>query len=158
MSFRSLKIILILYFIVLTSFTVVEFTGKVVGITDGDTIVVLVDDTVKIKIRLVGIDCPEKTQDFGTKAKQATSDLCFGKNVRVVKTGEDRYGRTLAMVYVGNVCVNKELLRFGMAWHYKKYDQDPELAKLEDVAREKKVGLWVMANPVPPWEFRKVKK
>jgi micrococcal nuclease len=155
MRFRKTMRILILLFLVLTSFTIVEFTGKVIGITDGDTIIVLTKDNKQVKIRLEGIDCPESKQEFGQKAKQATSDLCFGKVVTIKKSGEDRYGRTLAFVYVGGVCVNKALLEKGMAWHYKKYNQDPELAKLEVVAREKRIGLWSMPNPVPPWERRK---
>jgi len=127
-------------------------------VSDGDTITVLKADKTSVKIRLEGIDCPEGKQDFGTRAKQATSQLCYGKKVRVRKSGEDRYGRTLAMVYVGDLCLNKELLRQGMAWHYKKYNKDPKLARLENKARAAKIGLWAMGNAVAPWEFRRVKK
>jgi micrococcal nuclease len=134
------------------------FTAKVIGITDGDTIVVLTDRKQQIKIRLEGIDCPEPKQDFGNRAKQATAKLCFGKMVRVKKTGIDRYGRMLASVYVGNVCVNEELIRQGMAWHYKEYNKDPKLAKLEVKARRAKTGLWSLKNPVAPWEWRKMQK
>lgn len=130
------------------------FTAKVVGITDGDTIVVLTSDKQQIKIRLEGIDCPESKQDYGERAKQATSDLCFGKEVKIQKSGEDRYGRTLAYIYVGDICVNKELLSLGMAWHYKQYNKDQELARLETEAREKKNGLWSQLNPIAPWDFR----
>jgi endonuclease YncB( thermonuclease family) len=94
-------------------------------------------------------------QDFGTKAKQATSDLCFGKQVSIHKSGVDRYGRTLAYVYVGDTCINKELLKLGMAWHFKRYNGDQELAQLEILAREKKVGLWSQQDPIAPWEWRK---
>jgi endonuclease YncB( thermonuclease family) len=131
------------------------FNAKVIGVTDGDTIVVLTEDKQQVKIRLEGIDCPEMKQDFGTKAKQATSDLCFGKQVSIHKSGVDRYGRTLAYVYVGDTCINKELLKLGMAWHFKKYNGDQELAQLEILAREKKVGLWSQQDPVAPWEWRK---
>jgi micrococcal nuclease len=134
---------------------VTEFEGKVVGVADGDTVTVLLQDNTSVKIRLEGIDCPEAKQDFGQKAKQATSELCYGKAVRVVKSGEDRYGRTLGFVFVDGVCVNEELLKMGMAWHYKKYNQDEKLAKLEEEARREKVGLWVMESAVAPWEFRK---
>ena len=92
-----------------------SFTALVVGVTDGDTIVVLTSDKKQIKIRLEGIDCPEFKQDFGYKAKQATSSLCFNKEVMIEKSGEDQYGRTLAFVYVGDICTNKELLKLGMA-------------------------------------------
>jgi micrococcal nuclease len=135
------------------SFTI--FNAKVIGITDGDTIVVLTLDNQQVKIRLEGIDCPEMKQDFGTRAKQATSDLCYGKRVSIHKSGVDRYGRTLAYVYVGDTCINKELLRLGMAWHFKKYNGDQELAQLEIQAREKKVGLWSQQDPVAPWDWRK---
>lgn len=148
-----MKIISLLILLSLTLST--TFNGKVIKITDGDTIVVLTDDNEQIKIRLEGIDCPESSQDFGTRAKQATSDLCFGKQVKIIKSGEDRYGRTLGYVMVGDVNVNKELLRLGMAWHFKKYNKDPELAKLEQEARTKKVGLWSQPKPVAPWDFRR---
>ena len=108
-----------------------SFTARVVRVIDGDTIVVLTENHEQIKIRLEVIDCPEMKQDFGYRAKQATSDLCFNKKVRIEKSGIDQYGRTLAFVYVDDICVNKELLKLGMAWHYKHYNKDPELAKLE---------------------------
>ena len=131
-----------------------SFTAKVVRVIDGDTIVVLTENNQQIKVRLEAIDCPESNQDFGYQAKQATAKLCFNKEVRVKKTGEDKYGRTLAFVYVGEVCVNEELLKQGMAWHYKYYNHDPGLARLENEAREKKVGIWSLPNPVAPWDFR----
>jgi len=133
------------------------FNAKVVKVSDGDTIVVLTSKNEQVKIRLEGVDCPELKQPFGMKAKQATSDLCFNKQVRVVKSGKDRYGRTLAYVYVGKVCVNKELVKRGMAWHYKKYNKDSELAKLEVLARKAKVGLWAQGKAIAPWVWRKTK-
>jgi micrococcal nuclease len=134
------------------------FTAKVIGVTDGDTIVVLTSDKKQIKIRLEGIDCPESHQDYGERAKQATVKLCFGQDVKVEKSVEDHYGRTLAYIYVGDLCVNKELLSLGMAWHYKQYNKDQELAQLETEAREKKVGLWSQTNPSSPWDWRHNKK
>lgn len=110
---------------------------------------------IVINVKFDTIDCPESSQDFGTRAKQATSDLCFNKEVKIEKTGEDRYGRTLGFVYVGDICVNKELLKQGMAWHYKYFNKDPELAKLETEARKAKVGIWSQPNPVAPWDFRR---
>lgn len=146
----------ILSLLLLFSFAVSTiFTGKVIKITDCDTIVVLNSNNEQIKIRLEGIDCTESSLDFGTKAKQATSDLCFGKQVKIIKSGEDRYGRTLGYVMVGDMNVNKQLLRQGFAWYYKQYNKDEELAKLEQEARSKKVGLWSQPNPVAPWDFRK---
>ncbi len=151
------KLLLTLLFLLSCPQTKENIYGKVVGITDGDTIIVLTDSRTQLKVRLEGIDCPESGQDFGEKARQATADLCFKQAVKLVKSGEDRYGRTLAFVYVGNMCVNKELLSRGMAWHFKKYNKDPELARLENEARMKKTGLWSMPHPVPPWDYRKRK-
>lgn len=131
-----------------------SFFAKVVRVIDGDTIVVLDQNNQQIKIRLEGIDCPESNQDFGTQAKKATSELCFGKKVRIEQSGVDRYGRVLAFVYVGDVCVNEELLKQGMAWHYKKYNQDEILAQLEKTARSLQIGLWNLKEPVEPWKWR----
>lgn len=133
------------------------FFAKVVGITDGDSITVLTKENKQIKIRLEGIDCPEKKQDFGLQAKQTISALCFNKEVRIVSTGKDRYGRTLAFIYAGDVCLNKELLRQGLAWHYKKYNKDQDLASIEEKAKAQKVGLWSQPSPTPPWSFRRKK-
>lgn len=145
-----------LVFFIATWFAVSHsFLGKVIKITDGDTIIVITENQQQIKIRLDGIDCPESKQDFGTSAKQAVSELCFGKQVKVVYSSKDRYGRILGTVYIGNKNVNKELLRMGLAWHYIQFNNDKELAKLEQEARNKKIGLWSHPNPIPPWEFRK---
>jgi len=87
--------------------------------------------------------------------KQAVSDLCFNKEVTIIKSGEDRYGRTLGFVFIGDVNVNKELLKKGLAWHYKHFNKDEELAKLEQAAKDNKVGLWSQPNPIAPWEYRR---
>lgn len=142
----------------LASFQPDTFRTKVIRVIDGDSIVVLVNEKEQVRVRLEGIDCPEKKQDFGQKARQATADLCMGQEVVIQKTGQDVYGRTLAYVYAGGVNVNKELLKRGLAWHFKRYNKDKELAHLEAKARRKKVGLWSQPNPTPPWEFRKKKK
>jgi endonuclease YncB( thermonuclease family) len=130
------------------------FNALVIGVYSGDSIVVTLDDSKQLKVRLDGIDCPEIDQPYGDSAKLATVVLCFKKQVSIVKTGVDNYGRTLAYVYVGDICINKELLRLGMAWHYKAYNSDPELAKLETEARDNKVGLWSQPDPEAPWDFR----
>ena len=133
--------------------------NKVVGISDGDTFTLLNGDNQQIKIRLYGIDCPEKKQDFGEVAKQKLSELIFNKEVRIVKKDTDRYGRTVANVYTGaNICVNEEMLKAGLAWHYKEYDQNPYWDVLEQDARQKGLGLWKQKNPTPPWAWRKEKR
>lgn len=130
-----------------------EFTGKVVGVTDGDTITVLVNKE-SIKLRLEGIDAPESGQSFGTKSKQALSEMVFGKQVTIKKTGEDRYGRTLGVVVVGDVDANAKMIQDGWAWHFKKYNDEDRLAKLELEARNAKRGLWAEASPLAPWDYR----
>ncbi len=131
--------------------------GKVVGVSDGDTITVLHDGKGE-KIRLYGIDCPEKRQAFGKRAKQFTSGTVFGKNVEVRPVTTDRYGRTIAWVYVNGTCLNEELLRTGFAWHYKRYSSERHLADMETQAKQNKVGLWSDPHAIPPWDFRRGKK
>ena len=135
-----------------------SFKAMVIGAYSGDTIVVTLSNNKQLKVRLEGIDCPEIDQEYGDSAKKVTVGLCFKKDVRIEKVGIDTYGRTLAYVYIGDLCLNKELLRLGMAWHYKEYNADPELAKLEDEARNNKVGLWRQDKPQSPWDFRRNKK
>lgn len=155
-----IKVITILFF--LWPFQQTTFQGKVTAVIDGDTIEVLRDGKA-IRIRLQGIDCPEKSQPFGAQAKETTSDLVFGKQVLVKPTGEDRYGRMLADVYVDAAntenefggWLNKALVGAGMAWHYKRYSQDQELARAEEMARKVKIGLWNDTQPVAPWLWRK---
>jgi len=130
-----------------------NFTGECVGDADGDTITVLSPVTNQVKIRLEGIDCPEGGQDFGNRAKQFTSALVFGKQVEVRPTGQDRYGRTLARVFVDGKDLSLELVKFGMAWHFKRYSDEQLLADAETLARKQGVGLW--ARPIPPWEYRR---
>jgi micrococcal nuclease len=133
------------------------WSGKVVRVTDGDTITVLHAGRGE-KIRLYGIDCPEKGQAFGTKAKRATSTLAFGKVAEVEPVDVDRYGRTVGLVTVGNTLVNQELIRRGLAWVYVRYCKRPVCEKwrqLEAEAWVRKRGLWAEPHPVPPWQFRR---
>lgn len=130
--------------------------GKVVGVSDGDTMTLLVQKT-PIKIRLANIDAPEKAQPFGNLAKQALSDLAFGKEVECDKNGLDRYGRSIATCYQGGTDINAEMLRLGMAWVYRKYAKNsvPDYYKLEAEARNAQIGLWRDYNAIPPWDWRK---
>ncbi len=134
------------------------FTGKVVGVSDGDTIKVMHLGRAE-KVRLAGIDCPEKKQAFGTRAKQFTSDLVFGKVVTVKVETMDRYGRTVGEIILPDgKSLNRELVRAGLAWWYRQYSQDETLGQLEVEARTAKRGFWVDPNPIPRWEFRKLQK
>lgn len=131
-------------------------TGKVVGVTDGDTFKLLTRDSTLVKVRLASIDCPEKKQAFSKRAKQFTSDAIFNKAVQVEIDGTDRYGRIIGWVWYGhNLNLSEELLKHGLAWHFRKYSKDPKLQALEDTAREKGIGLWGDPNPLPPWQWRK---
>lgn len=134
-----------------------ELEGKVIGVTDGDTIEVLIGKT-PTKIRLEGIDAPEQGQRFGDAAKRELSKLVFGKSATVLKTGQDNFGRVLGFVVADDVEVNQELLRLGWAWHFKEYNTETKLANLEQEAREAKRGLWADDNPISPWEFRNRQK
>jgi micrococcal nuclease len=149
---RSWLLLVVLFVIPVCAFAQ-TFSGKCVGVTDGDTIGVLKDGK-EIKIRFDGIDCPEMGQDFGNKAKRFTSDLVFGKVVEVRQKDIDKYGRTVARIIVDGKDVSLELVKAGLAWHYKQYSSDAELAGAETVARSNEDGLWAMKNPVAPWDFR----
>ena len=142
---------LILFFFPATS----EWTGKVTAVIDGDTIGVLHDGQEE-RIRLSGIDCPEKAQAYGARAKQFTSDKIYGKFVKIVTHDTDRYGRTIADVYLQDgTWLNKALIEAGFAWHYKHYSKDEILSDAEKKAKEARFGLWQDNNPTPPWQFRK---
>lgn len=135
-----------------------KITAKVVGVKDGDTFVVL-NEKKEIVVRLEHIDAPEKNQPFGNKAKQFASDFCFGKTVVVIGNGKkDRNGRWIGEIFYNNQNLNKELVRNGLAWHYKRYSKSANYADLEIAARKKKVGLWRDKDPIAPWNWRKFKK
>ncbi len=130
--------------------------GKVIGIADGDTITLLIDNTTTtIKVRLASIDCPERKQPYASVAKQFVSDEIFNREVKVKIDSKDRYGRSIGWVYYNNKCLNQELLKQGLAWHFRMYSKDKKLQILEDHAKATKVGLWKGQNPIPPWEWRK---
>src|SRR5262249_42439087 len=135
------------------------FTGSVVSILDGDTIEVQPEKRPE-PIRLKGIDGPEKGQAYGKRAKQAASELGFGKQVTLQTHGLDKYGRTIADVLLPDgTNVNHELVKDGWCWWYRKYAPgDTVLEGLEKEAREAKKGLWVDPAPIPPWVYRKAKR
>lgn len=128
-------------------------TGKVVSIADGDTLTLLVDRR-QTKIRLEGIDAPEKGQPYGDEAKQELGRLMFGKAVKVATTGKDRYGRTLGRVFIGDTDVNVHLVRQGLAWWSRKYPDDPNPKAPEDAARREGRGRWADPSPVAPWDWQ----
>lgn len=129
-------------------------TGKIVGVTDGDTVTVLDEENQQHKIRLEGIDAPESGQDFGTAAKQQLSSKIFDKFPWIEWRESDKYGRILGHIYLDGRHINLEMVADGYAWHYKEYSNDPRLANAETVARKKRIGLWTDPSPVAPWDFR----
>lgn len=134
--------------------------GKVVGVSDGDTITLLDGAKVQYKIRLVGIDAPEKAQPFGQASKRNLSDMIFGKEVHVEWFKKDRYQRTLGKVILNGQDVCFEQVKRGMAWHYKKYQREQSVedqrlySEAEVKARTSKHGLWIDPDPIEPSEFR----
>jgi micrococcal nuclease len=132
--------------------------GKPVKVSDGDTFTILTSEKREIKIRLYGIDAPERGQDFGNVAKEYLGQLLKDQVVTIKSKGRDQYGRTIGIAIIGTKNINEELLKAGLVWHFKEYDKNPTWNLLEVQAREQKKGLWSHARPIPPWEFRKAKK
>ena len=133
-------------------------SGKVVGVADGDTFTLLLPNNTTKKIRLHGVDAPERGQAFGTVSRQRLSELVFQKGVSVVQTDTDQYGRVVGIARVEGLVVNEEMLRSGLVWHYTEYDENPLWAELEREARRKRVGLWSERAPVAPWEWRRAQR
>ena len=134
-------------------------SGKVVKIADGDTFTLLVNNHDQVKVRLDGIDAPEKKQAFGNKAKQYLSSMIWGTPVTVKVLKKDRYGRSIGKVSTSRFKdVNLEMIKAGYAWHYKEYNDDKTYASAEVSARKNKKGLWQDKNTVKPQDFRKIKR
>ena len=153
-SMRKFLLFIIVLSIFCQRLSAKTFSGKCVGVSDGDTISIM-EYGKAIKIRLEGIDCPELGQDFGTRARRLTSEIVFGKIVEAKEYNRDAYGRIVARIYIDGKDLSLELVKAGLAWHLKKYSSDPILEEAEDQARKRKIGLWLMPNPVPPWEYRR---
>jgi endonuclease YncB( thermonuclease family) len=137
--------------------------GRVVGVSDGDSVTVLDANRTQHKIRLAGIDAPERAQAYGQKAKESLSDLVLGKSVEVAWSKQDRYGRIVGVITLAGIDINLEQVKRGMAWHYKQYqnEQSPEdreaYAQSESQARDKRMGLWRDPAPMEPSVFRQKK-
>lgn len=140
-----------------------DITGRVVAISDGDTLTVLDASKTQHKIRLAGIDAPEKAQPFGTRSRQALSEYVFSKDVTVLVVDVDRYKRVVGIVMLGGKDINQQLVAEGHVWVYRQFLKKlpagkPEAyIKAEQQAKAGKVGLWVDKDPTPPWEWRRKK-
>lgn len=138
-----------------------ELIGRIVGITDGDTLTLLDAARQQHKIRLAGIDAPESHQPFGQRSKTNLSALAFNKEVIADCTKVDKYKRLICKVAVNGIDINLEQVKAGMAWHYKQYAREQTLRDREDYevaefnAKIRRFGLWADKNPEPPWEWRK---
>lgn len=137
-----------------------NLVGKVISVQDGDTVTMVDDESNLHRIRIGGIDAPEKDQPYGGVSTAHLTELSYGKLARAECFKVDRYGRDVCTVWVNGVDVGLAQLRMGLAWHYKRYssEQSPEqrqaYAKAEDAARATVLGLWFQENPTPPWEWR----
>ena len=135
--------------------------GLVVSVSDGDTLTVLDEEKVQHKVRLAGIDAPEKRQAFGARAQQALGAAVHRQSVSVVWQKKDRYGRIVGKVLVQGQDVGLSLVGSGLAWHYKAYEREQSAsdrgayAQAEVIARSRRLGLWRDDDPMPPWDFRK---
>lgn len=158
------RIMLLAALLLLTHTSIADtLHGRVVGVSDGDTVTILDATNTQWKIRLMGIDAPEKKQAFGNKSKESLSALVFNKQVSVEYNKKDKYGRTVGKIIVNDVDANLEQIKAGLAWHYKKYqnesvDDRSIYAQAEEQARVEKRGLWLDTDPTPPWEWRKSKQ
>jgi endonuclease YncB( thermonuclease family) len=131
--------------------------GKVIKIIDGDTYDILLEGNKTLRIRMEGIDAPEKGMPFYRVAKNYLGELCFGKNVHLKILDKDMHDRTVAYSYLDDRReLSHEMIKAGLAWHFTKYSSDTTLANLEIQARNLKLGLWIDKNPMPPWEDRKL--
>ena len=130
------------------------YRAKVAAVIDGDTLHVTYG-TGKVKIRLHGIDCPEKDQNYGEAATRFTRTHAKGRWIDVHGVDTDRHGRSTAWVYIDGVCLNEALIKAGLAWHYRRYSADTHLAELEILARQAGIGIWNQPIPIPPWEYRR---
>lgn len=131
--------------------------GKIVGVSDGDTVMLLDSSNTQYKIRLDEIDAPESGQAYGKRAKEYLSDLIFGKIVTIEYTKKDRYKRILGIIYLNDKNINEEMVKAGYAWRYY-YNKSDKLLELQNKAKAQRKGLWRDKNAIDPYLFRKSKK
>lgn len=155
---RNLVFITLLFFSLLS--LAEELIGKVIKVSDGDTITVLDSNNQKHKVRLKGIDAPESQQLYGDISTQSLAELVYDKEVVVNWDKKDKYYRILGRVVIDGRNINYEQLKKGLAWYYKQYEKDlsdedkQKYSEAEGFAKNYGVGLWADSNSIPPWEFR----
>ena len=136
-----------------------DFEGRVVRVSDGDTVSVLREhpdgSKEQVRVRLASIDAPESRQAFGTRARQQLAELVFDRQVLVQEQGRDRWGRVIGVLQVDGNNANQAMVRAGMAWAYRQYLNDSTMVRIEIGAKRAGRGLWVDKDAVAPWEFRR---
>src|SRR5687768_6730249 len=156
----SLLAVLAVHALCLSLVQAETLSGRVVKIADGDTVTILDKSNRQHKVRLVGIDAPERKQAFGTVSRQNLADLVFGKKVAVEWSKQDHYQRVLGKVLLNGQDINLKQIKAGLAWHYKLYDKDQRLAdrrlyaEAQKAASLKGIAVWKDPEPVAPWDFR----
>lgn len=151
------KLILTLLFLLPILLSAQNLKGKIIRVSDGDTVILLDSENTQHKIRLNGIDAPETGQPYGNKSKEHLSDLILGKTVSIKWKKKDQYKRILGVIYLGDTNINAEMIRSGYAWNYK-YSKDKYYIKLQEKAKSEKKGLWKDKNAIDPWQWRKEKR
>ena len=155
---RFPTIILLLFLVCHCTIAQTTINGRSVNVADGDTFTLLDDNNTQHRIRLDGIDAPERGQAFGNRSREYLANMIVGKRISVTYKEKDNYGRILGKVSTDTILdVNLRMIETGMAWHYSYFNSEKEYADAEKGARRKKIGLWVDKNPLNPYEFRKSK-
>lgn len=131
-----------------------DFSGKVIAVLDGDTLLVLRSGN-PVKVRLAEVDAPEKAQPYGTAAQKSLADMAMGKQIRVASRAVDDYGRLVATVHANGLNVNHEQVRRGMAWEYSRFHSNRELMALQREAQQARRGLWAGGEAIEPSQWRK---
>lgn len=151
---RRLTALLALFLLCCGAARAEQFAGRVIVVIDGDT-VLLLRHGHPLKVRLAGIDAPEKSQDYGMASRDALAQMVLHRQTEVETRAIDKYGRTVALLKIGKLNVNQEMVRRGMAWDYAYFNHDRAYVALQNEARQAKRGLWQQADPVPPWQWRR---
>ncbi|MCI0921341.1 thermonuclease family protein [Sphingobacterium rhinopitheci] len=154
---KKFSLLLLLLFVSSYIYANKIIQGRIIKVTDGDTVTLLAKNNKKIKVRLYGIDCPEKKQEFGQTATNYLSSTIYNKNVKIEVKNKDRYQRSVGVIWLDNTNINLSLLKQGLAWHYTQYDKSQSYADAEKAARKAKKNIWSTKNPIAPWDFRKNK-
>ncbi len=155
---KKIYLLFIYLFLTLSLIAKTFIQGRVIKVTDGDTITLLARNNKKIKVRLYGIDCPEKGQEYYQVAKNYLSSAVYDKDIKVEVINKDRYQRSVGVIWLNNNNINIDILKHGLAWHYIAYDKSIAYADAQKQAQLTKKNIWSTKNPIAPWDYRKNKR